>query len=529
MHQDSKEKKLIKEVITTPYEKIFLILHKIKNLLVTLSGTNNLYNSYITDLDWVLLRLTTHSLHTFDLNEAELMKSNAKFKEFIECISDYSSIQRKSVRKGFDLNVHKSTRLKLKSFKANNTQLKQIEELKKSNKANGIILTKSHSHDAENEEIESTSGTEILRFDNGLYNNNIQLKMFSHFFDLKKIFSIDFDIMEFKKMIGQDNVLPVIGKYLFEHFGFVNNSIINATKLDAFLFALNEGYFSTTYYHNFLHGADVTQTVSLYLLNSKIEEMIQSNVIDIISLLTACLGHDLGHPGNNNNFHINSMDEIAIVYNDISVLENFHTANLFRISRKEECNIFEPFSSIEYKAFRKRIINCILATDMVSHAKVVGLIRNKVTQLAKEENEKNIKQTQLASSFEEQQEYLDFLIHLADLGHNTKRFEISKQWVDLLNQEFWLQGDREKEMGLAVSYLCDRYTADTPKSQVGFINAFIIPSFKVLTSLCPTLEVFLTNAKLNLHRWETYEEEKTSDKFNTLCNNNNSSNSKKKE
>ena len=52
------------------------------------------------------------------------------------------------------------------------------------------------------------------------------------------------------------------------------------------------------------------------------------------------------------------------------------------------------------------------------------------------------------SKNDEQQCLLDFMIHLADLAHNTRLFEISLKWVELLSEEFWQQGDKEKATSL---------------------------------------------------------------------------------
>ena len=57
--------------------------------------------------------------------------------------------------------------------------------------------------------------------------------------------------------------------------------------------------------------------------------------------------------------------------------------------------------------------------------------------------------------FEEQEALFDFVVHASDLAHNVKSFNISLQWVELLSNEFWKQGDREKELGFPVSFLCD--------------------------------------------------------------------------
>lgn len=69
---------------------------------------------------------------------------------------------------------------------------------------------------------------------------------------------------------------------------------------------------------------------------------------------------------------------MAITYNDISCLENFHLAKLFKTLRKTELNIFEKLSKNDYKKIRKKIISLILATDMAIHGKVLNNIRAKI-------------------------------------------------------------------------------------------------------------------------------------------------------
>jgi hypothetical protein len=192
-----------------------------------------------------------------------------------------------------------------------------------------------------------------------------------------------------------------------------------------------------------------------------------------------------------------------MTYNDASCLENFHASKLFRTIRNPETDIFEKLSVINYKTIRKRMIGNILATDMANHGKIMTVIKSKLPINISE----NYQRFELLSGnentkFEEQQSLFDFLIHAADLAHNTKLFNISLKWVELLSEEFWLQGDKEKSLNLPVSFLCDRESYNVPKSQVGFIKGFIIPTFDCLVKIFPTLKYSLDNAKTNLNRWQ---------------------------
>ena len=61
------------------------------------------------------------------------------------------------------------------------------------------------------------------------------------------------------------------------------------------------------------------------------------------------------------------------------------------------------------------------------------------------------------------------MVHCSDLSNPTKPLDIYRQWVDRIMDEFFRQGDREREIGMEVSPMCDRYNATIEKSQVNDI------------------------------------------------------------
>ena len=345
-------------------------------------------------------------------------------------------------------------------------------------------------------------GYETLNRNSSIYIDHL-LKINNY--DLKQILDKEFDIFELKQIVGQNNVLPVMGGVILEAFGLKNEKIINVNKLEAFLNSVSSQYLPTTLYHNNMHGADVCQSVCLYFLNSKAEKILQTTVLDLLSILIASLGHDLGHPGLNNNFHINARTDLALTYNDSSCLENFHCSKLFNILKKDETNIFEVLSVDEFKDIRKRMISEILATDMFFHKKIIETTKSKAHQIKQDKFEfiNNDKDSIKA----EQQSFLDYFIHAADLGHNSKLFKISIKWVELLSKEFWLQGDKEKSLGISVSFLCDRLNTNVPKGQVNFLTAFILPTFGLMTSMFPGLSFTQKNVENNIKEWQKLADE----------------------
>lgn len=58
------------------------------------------------------------------------------------------------------------------------------------------------------------------------------------------------------------------------------------------------------------------------------------------------------------------------------------------------------------------------------------------------------------------------MVHCADLSGPTKPLPLYRRWCDRIMEEFFQQGDKEKEVGLDISPMCDRYNATIEKSQV---------------------------------------------------------------
>ena len=113
-------------------------------------------------------------------------------------------------------------------------------------------------------------------------------------------------------------------------------------------------------YHNNLHACDVLQTTHCTISQTGLKDWMSD--LEIFSLLFSAIIHDYNHTGTTNNFHVQSTSDLAVIYNDKSVLENHHVAAFFRTMIDNDCNILQNMNKQEYKQFRSLMIEMVLHT-----------------------------------------------------------------------------------------------------------------------------------------------------------------------
>jgi hypothetical protein len=68
---------------------------------------------------------------------------------------------------------------------------------------------------------------------------------------------------------------------------------------------------------------------------------------------------------------------------------------------------------------------------------------------------------------------LSLVLHCADISHPAKDWDLHYRWTSLLLEEFFQQGDREQELGLPFSPLCDRKNTLVAESQIGKLHGVL--------------------------------------------------------
>lgn len=107
----------------------------------------------------------------------------------------------------------------------------------------------------------------------------------------------------------------------------------------------------------------------------------------------------------------------------------------------------------------------VLATDMSSHFQQI----------------KTMKTLLCHSDFSamDKSKVLSLMLHCCDISHPAKDWNLHFRWTQRLMEEFFRQGDKERDLGLPFSPLCDRNSTLVAESQIGFIDFIVSPSLEV--------------------------------------------------
>ncbi|XP_053558923.1 cAMP-specific 3',5'-cyclic phosphodiesterase 4C isoform X4 [Bombina bombina] len=270
--------------------------------------------------------------------------------------------------------------------------------------------------------------------------------------------------------------LTVIMYSIFQERDLLKTFRIPVDTFITYMMTLEDHYHAEVAYHNNIHAADVAQSTHVLLSTPALEAVFTD--LEILAAIFASAIHDVDHPGVSNQFLINTNSELALMYNDASVLENHHLAVGFKLLQEENCDIFQNLTKKQRQHLRKMVIDMVLATDMSKHMNLLGDLKTmvetkKVTSLG----------VLLLDNYSDRIQVLQNMVHCADLSNPTKPLEIYRQWTDRIIVEFFHQGDREREKGMEISPMCDKHNASVEKSQVGFIDYIVHPLWETWADL----------------------------------------------
>ncbi|KAM8763516.1 3',5'-cyclic-AMP phosphodiesterase 4A isoform 4-T4 [Rhynchonycteris naso] len=263
---------------------------------------------------------------------------------------------------------------------------------------------------------------------------------------------------------------------VFQERDLLKKFHIPVDTMVTYMLTLEDHYHQDVAYHNSLHAADVLQSTHVLLATPALDAVFTD--LEILAALFAAAIHDVDHPGVSNQFLINTNSELALMYNDESVLENHHLAVGFKLLQEDNCDIFQNLSKRQRQSLRKMVIDMVLATDMSKHMTLLADLKTMV-----ETKKVTSSGVLLLDNYSDRIQVLRNMVHCADLSNPTKPLELYRQWTDRIMAEFFQQGDRERERGMEISPMCDKHTASVEKSQVGFIDYIVHPLWETWADL----------------------------------------------
>ncbi|XP_033254659.1 high affinity cAMP-specific and IBMX-insensitive 3',5'-cyclic phosphodiesterase 8-like isoform X5 [Drosophila miranda] len=317
---------------------------------------------------------------------------------------------------------------------------------------------------------------------------------------LEESLSWDFDIFKLEEITDYHPLL-YLGMEMFRRFDVFATLNIEENVCKAWLAVIEAHYHKSNTYHNSTHAADVMQATGAFITQLTNKDMMVMDRMEEAMALIAAAAHDIDHPGRSSAFLCNSNSALAILYNDLTVLENHHAAITFKLTLGDDkINIFKNLDKETYKSVRSTIIDMILATEMTRHfehlAKFVSVFGG---EEPREHNPQSDEETAILMR--------RMLIKVADVSNPARPMQFCIEWARRIAEEYFMQTDEEKQRHLPIVMpMFDRATCSIPKSQIGFIEYIIQDMMHAWESFIDMPQL-ITYMQINYSQWKKYDEQ----------------------
>ena len=316
---------------------------------------------------------------------------------------------------------------------------------------------------------------------------------------LRKIDEWDFDVFTIQAQMSGDDYeslafQPKGGSLFLTTFAlFIKHGCFQKFNLDErlvlnFISVVEAGYHPNPY-HNSMHAADVLHITHYIMSKGGLISTCKLSDEDVLAALFAACIHDYNHPGINNNFHIRAQTYLATLYNDKSILENVHVSSVFELMKLPRFNMLSTLTDEQRHDIRETVIEMVLATDMGLHAKILGQFRRRL-----QDNHDLFKKDDVRLA-------LAITVKMADISNCGRPVPLYLKWCAKIADEFYMQGDRERFLGLGCSPFMDRRDPAMAKGQIAFMNYIVVPLFESVCELLPAMRFTAELAANNKSYW----------------------------
>lgn len=281
--------------------------------------------------------------------------------------------------------------------------------------------------------------------------------------------------------------------FMLDDLDLIRTFKLNRANLARFVLYVRRGYRDTPY-HNWTHAFTVTHFSYLLLKNLELVSKKTLTELDALSLIISCLCHDIDHRGTTNAFQLKANNELASLYSsEGSVMERHHLSQALAILNTPGCNFVENIDNTDYVRFLGLLQENILATDLAVHLQCVP----KQQDLTLHYHRHNA---------EHKRAFMSLIMTCCDLSDQTKGWTVAWKVAQLIFDEFFSQGDMEREIGEEPIEMMDRHKASIPELQIQFLEDICVVPFTILATLFPDAAILLEVINNNLKSWQTSQE-----------------------
>ena len=312
---------------------------------------------------------------------------------------------------------------------------------------------------------------------------------------MSKLGTWEFDVLDVARYVHPSRVLSYVVVAIMRRRNLLARLRIVEDVFLRFIYGVDALYPAQNLYHHSRHAADVTATVD-FMLEHGFAESCNLSDLDVFAALLAAVAHDLDHQGVNNAHLVTTGHALSLLYNDQSVQEMHHCATLFKLLQRPAMNVLMSMGKEERCKVREIVVSAILGTDMMKHSAKFkrfrdwrrlnvpyGVSGTPVSPVSKSRAVRRVSGSLIPENPDEVKLMLiEMLVHAADLSNPAKPLSIAAAWGLMVTDEFFRQGDIERDMGLMVPPLFDRHAESDEarvrgKAQAGFISFVVKPLF----------------------------------------------------
>uniref|UniRef100_A0A8D0G963 Phosphodiesterase n=1 Tax=Sphenodon punctatus TaxID=8508 RepID=A0A8D0G963_SPHPU len=290
------------------------------------------------------------------------------------------------------------------------------------------------------------------------------------------------------------------GIRLFFEINVIEKFKVPPEVLTRWMYTVRKGYRDITY-HNWRHGFNVGQTMFTLLMTGRIKKYYTD--LEAFAMVAAAFCHDIDHRGTNNLYQMKSVAPLARLHGS-SILERHHLEYSKTLLQDESLNIFQNLNKRQFETVLHLFEVAIIATDLALYFKKRTMFQKIVDAIEKMQTEEEaIKYISIDPTKKEV--IMAMMMTGCDLSAITKPWEVQSQVALMVANEFWEQGDLERDVLQQQPIpMMDRKKGDElPKLQVGFIDFVCTFVYKEFSRFHKEITPMLDGLQNNRVEWKS--------------------------